>query len=74
MRTYYTLTEYRHEMVEIECPKCGRHGRLQTDRLLAKHGSDIKMPDLLQAIPQRPKYGSMTDGCWARYSPSSRRG
>jgi hypothetical protein len=28
MRIYYTLAEYPHDVVEIECPKCGRHGRL----------------------------------------------
>ena len=30
--------------------KCGRHGRLRTARLLAEHGPDIKLPDLLRVI------------------------
>jgi hypothetical protein len=34
---YYTLADYPHEMIEIECAKCGRHGRLRTARLLAEH-------------------------------------
>jgi predicted RNA-binding Zn-ribbon protein involved in translation (DUF1610 family) len=38
MRSYYTLSDYPHEMVEHECPKCGRHGRLRTAKLLEKHG------------------------------------
>jgi hypothetical protein len=29
MRLHYTLADYPHEMVEIECAKCGRHGRLR---------------------------------------------
>jgi len=33
MRLYYTLSDYPHETVEIECAKCGRHGRLRTARL-----------------------------------------
>ena len=43
MRLYYTLADYPHEMIEIECVKCGRHGRLRTARLLAEHGPDIKL-------------------------------
>ena len=27
MRMYYTLSECSHEVVEVECDKCGRHGR-----------------------------------------------
>ena len=71
-RSCYTLADYPHEMVEIECAKCGRHGRLRTARLLAEHGPDIKLPDLLRAIAQCQKWGSMNDGCEACYSPSSR--
>jgi hypothetical protein len=71
MRTYYTLADYRHEMIEIECPKCGRRRRLRTERLLAKYGSETKMPDLLHAIAQCPRWGSFADGCLARYAPPS---
>jgi len=58
--------------VEIECAKCGRHGRLRTTRLLAEHGPDIKLPDLLGVIAQCPKWDNMNEGCEACYSPSSR--
>ena len=27
MRLYYTLADYPHGAIEIECAKCGRHGR-----------------------------------------------
>ena len=68
MRLYYTLADCPHDMVEIECAKCGRHGRLRTSRLLVKHGPHIKLPDLLRVIAQCPKWGSMTDGCEASYA------
>ncbi|HWS95283.1 MAG TPA: hypothetical protein VN620_02245 [Candidatus Methylomirabilis sp.] len=71
MRSYYTLSDYPHEAVKIECAKCDRHARLRTARLLAEHGPDIRLPDLLRAIAQCPNWGSMNDGCEARYSPSS---
>jgi len=51
-----------------------RHGRLRTSRLLAEHGPDIKLPDLLREIAQCPKWGRMNDGCEAVYSPSSQIG
>ena len=36
---YYTLSDYPHDMIEIECAKCGRrHGRLRTARLIEEHG------------------------------------
>jgi hypothetical protein len=43
IRLYYTLADYPHEMIEIECGKCGRHGRLRTDRICEakKHRSDF---------------------------------
>ena len=71
MRSYYTLSDYPHEMVEIEWAKCGRHGRLRTAQLLAEHGPDIKLLDLLGVIAQCPKWGSMSDACEAQYSPAS---
>jgi hypothetical protein len=73
MRLSYALSDYPREIIEIECDKCGRHGRLRTARLLAEHEPDIKLPDLLREIAKCPKWGSMDDGCRARYSASSRR-
>jgi hypothetical protein len=62
MRLYYN---YPHATVEIERAKCGRYGRLRTARLLAEHGPDIKLPDLLRQIARCPKWDSMDDPCEA---------
>ena len=72
MRMFHTLADYPHETVEIECAKCGRHGRLRTARLLEQHGPDIQLPNLLREIAQCPKRGNMNDDCRAQYSLSSR--
>ena len=40
--------------------------------MLAEHGLDIKLPDLLRVIAQRPKWGNMNDDCRVQYSLSSR--
>jgi hypothetical protein len=55
IRLYYTIADYPHAMIEIECPKCGRHGRLRTARLLKEHGPDIKLPDLLRELTNCPR-------------------
>ena len=34
------MRTYSHDMIEIECAKYGRRGRLRTARLLAEHGPD----------------------------------
>jgi hypothetical protein len=36
MRLHYTLADYSHDAVEIECAKCGRRGRLRTAELRAE--------------------------------------
>jgi hypothetical protein len=72
MRLFYTLSDYQRDWAEIECDKCGRHGRLHTAKLLAEHGPDVKMPDLLRTIARCPKWGSMDDCCRAQYAASSR--
>jgi hypothetical protein len=71
MRLYYTLSDFSYEMIEIECAKCGRPGRLRTARLLAEHGPDIKLPDLLRVIAQCPRLGNFDNGCETCYSLSS---
>jgi hypothetical protein len=71
MRTHYTLADYPHATVEIECDKCGRHGRLRTARLLAEYGPHIKLPDLLGEIAHCPNWDNMNEGCRAAYSLSS---
>jgi hypothetical protein len=38
----------RLPLFEIACNRCDRRGRLRIDRLLAEHGADMPMPDLLR--------------------------
>jgi hypothetical protein len=35
--------------LEIRCGRCDRHGRLSVARLLAEHGSDAKMHEVMRA-------------------------
>jgi hypothetical protein len=65
----YSLGEVAAEfnMVRLKCSKCGRHGQYQVDKLLAKYGPDIAMPDLRHELAQRPDRRNMSDPCQVQY-------
>jgi len=53
MRLYYTLADYPHDMIEIECAKCGRHGRLRTGSSRRSPKSPRPRSVMLFSIPGR---------------------
>ena len=65
MRHSFTLADYPHDMVWIECNKCGRSGRLNKARLIAEHGADISIADLRHVLAACPRRGQMHDSCEA---------
>jgi hypothetical protein len=54
-------------MIRIRCDKCHRSGQYQTERLLAKYGPDIAMPDLRHELAQCPHRSDMSDPCQVEY-------
>ena len=38
-----TIKDFPTDRIEVECKKCGRHGRYRKATLIEKHGSDIVM-------------------------------
>lgn len=40
----------RLPVLTVACRRCPRHGRLRTDRLLAKHGAAFPMPSLRRIV------------------------
>jgi len=66
--TAQSLGEYPHALVRMACAKCGRRGQLSRDRLIAEHGADIVLPDLLPRIAACPRAGRMHDPCGAIYA------
>ncbi len=36
----------RFGMLEVQCGRCDRRGRLRTDKLIEQHGPDMSLPDL----------------------------
>jgi hypothetical protein len=65
----YSLGEVAAEfnMVRLKCSKCGRRGQYQVDKLLAKYGPDIAMPDLRHELAQCPHRRNMSDPCQVAY-------
>jgi hypothetical protein len=60
------LVASRLLMLAVSCNRCGRRGRLCTDRLLARRGSDLPISTLLRAVVAdcpRMIAGQVHDGC-----------
>lgn len=70
-RGAYTLRDYPPgSQVEIECPKCRRHGRYRRETLLEWFGPTRTLPDVLVALSSnclRRGAGQYSDPCEARY-------
>jgi hypothetical protein len=68
-RAYYTLGDENHEIVFVACSKCEWKAAFERDTLIATHGRDSPMPDLLQYLtaPGCPRIGNQWDRCGAYY-------
>jgi hypothetical protein len=64
----FTLSDVRQPTLTIICEPCGRRGRYNVARLMAKHG-DAKILYLLADLTNCPKVQSTNiyDRCKARY-------
>jgi hypothetical protein len=65
-RDAVTLADVREPTIEIVCEPCGRRGRYNVERLIAKHGADMRLPELLTIIAGCPKTR------WGRPGPRCR--
>jgi hypothetical protein len=70
----FTLSDVREPTLTIVCQPCGRRGRYNVARLMAKHG-DAMILFLLSALTNCPKTESANiyDRCKARYEALSTR-
>ena len=64
-----TLSDIREPTLTIVCERCGRHGRYNVARLIAAHGTDAKLTDLLVTLAHCRKVRSfgIHDGCKAKF-------
>ncbi|MFZ1952955.1 MAG: hypothetical protein WB037_26875 [Pseudolabrys sp.] len=61
------LCDHLGNTVRLSCEKCGRRGQYQKGKLIAIHGPDISLPDLLVEIAQCERRGQMHDMCGVHY-------
>jgi hypothetical protein len=67
--TVYRLRDEPHASILIACTKCDWKAAFNRDELIAQHGADRPMPELLSlvAAPDCSRVGSQWDRCGAYY-------
>jgi hypothetical protein len=69
------LGRFSRPRLKIQCEPCRRRGDYSVARLVARFGSEIRLPDLLSALsaecPERQKFQGR---CFAVYAEESRVG
>lgn len=63
------LSDIRAPTLEIACKRCGRTGRYNVQQLIAVHGPDAKLTELLVTLAncEKARSFSVYDRCQARY-------
>ena len=68
-RAFYTLADEPRETILVACSKCEWRAAFSRDDLIASHGAEYPMPNLLDrlAAPDCPRLGSNWDRCGVHY-------
>jgi len=68
-RAFHTLADEPRETILVVCSKCAWRAAFSRAELIASHGADHPMPNLLDhlAAPGCSRRGSMWDRCGVHY-------
>jgi hypothetical protein len=68
-RACYTLADEPHETIHVAWSKCELRAAYSRNDLIASHGADYLMPNLLDRVagPDCPRLGSQWDRCGVHY-------
>jgi hypothetical protein len=68
-QAFYRLANEKRETILVACSKCDWRAAFSRDDLIASHGVDHPMPNLLDrlAAPACPRLGSTWDRCGVHY-------
>jgi hypothetical protein len=68
-QAYYRLADEKREIILVACSKCDWRAAFARDELIAAHGADYAMPNLLNhlAAPSCSRLGSQWDRCGVHY-------
>ena len=64
-----TLADLRQPTLTLVCEPCGRRGRYNVQRLIAKHGTDMRLPELLTTLAncEKARSFSVYDRCKVKF-------
>ena len=63
MTNVFRLASYQSDTVHLACRRCERRGRYSKTVLFGRHGADIPLPDLCNAIAQCERARAPGDAC-----------
>jgi hypothetical protein len=68
-QAFYRLADEKHETILVACSRCDWRAAFARDELIAAHGADHPMPNLLHrlAAPSCSRLGSQWDRCGVHY-------
>jgi hypothetical protein len=68
-KTFYRLADEPRPIIEVPCTKCAWKAAFSRAELVASHGAEYPLPDLLDrlAMPGCPKIKSRWDRCGVHY-------
>jgi hypothetical protein len=68
-RAFYRLADEKRETILVACSKCDWRAAFSRDDLIASHGANLAMPNLLNhlAAPGCSRLGSQWDRCGVHY-------
>ena len=68
-QAFYRLADEKRETILVACSKCDWRAAFSRDELIASHGADYAMPNVLNhlAAPSCSRLGSNWDRCVAHY-------
>jgi hypothetical protein len=68
-QAFYRLADEKREIILVACGKCDWRAAFARDELIAAHGADYAMPNLLNhlAAPNCSRLGSNWDRCGVHY-------
>ena len=68
-RAFYRLADEKRDTILVACSKCNWRAAFARDDLVASHGADYPMPNLLNylAAPSCSRLGSHWDRCGVHY-------
>jgi hypothetical protein len=61
------LSETNQSMLDVYCPRCGRHGRYRVESLKDRFGADARLPDVASTLEEGCERKEQHAGCFVTF-------